>query len=125
MVLKVDHLDIAVQDLDKHVEFFQMLGFQILARTSHLGGAVEFQLPGSNQPIFELHQASGSQNIGIRHIAFTVDNVSETYEYLKGRGVTVEGEPRHVEATGRFLANFRDPDGWALQVTEAERGEPH
>ncbi|MFC1935487.1 VOC family protein [Chloroflexota bacterium] len=125
MVLKVDHVDIVVRDLDKHVEFYQMLGFQVVARTSHAGGAVELRLPGPNQPIFEFSQASGIQNIGIRHIAFTVDNVPETYEYLKGKGVNMEGEPLHVETTGRVLANFRDPDGWVLQLSEAKRGKSH
>ena len=59
-------------DLDEFVVFFQKLGFRLVIRTAHHGGSAELQLPGPNQPIFEIHRASGEENIGINHIAFRV-----------------------------------------------------
>lgn len=124
MIRGIDHIEIIVRDLEETVAFFQKLGFKLLTRTSHHGGSAELQLPGSNQPIFEIHQVSGEENIGINHIAFKVDNAQEAYEALKAKGIPMPRTPNFVPATGRTTVNFRDPDGWRLQLVDAERKIP-
>jgi hypothetical protein len=42
---------------------------------------------------------------------------------LAARGVTTS-EPGYVPATGRTNLNFRDPDGWRLQIVDARRKAP-
>ena len=64
-VTAIDHIEIIVHDLEAAVEMFTKLGFQVLARTPHHEGSVELQLPGENQPIFEIHQVIGEENPGI------------------------------------------------------------
>ncbi len=56
MVTQVDHIELVVHHFDEYVALFRALGFQELARTKHHGDSVEFQLPGPNQPIFEIHR---------------------------------------------------------------------
>ncbi len=124
MIRGIDHIEIIVRNLEETVEFFQKLGFKLLTRTSHHGGSAELQLPGSNQPIFEIHQVSGEENIGINHIAFKVDNAQEAYEAFKAKGIPMPRTPNFVPATGRTTVNFRDPDGWRLQLVDAERKVP-
>jgi hypothetical protein len=51
------------------------------------------QLPGENQPIFEIHQVTGEENPGVNHIAFKVDNAKEAYAQLQGK-VKVMREPK-------------------------------
>jgi catechol 2,3-dioxygenase-like lactoylglutathione lyase family enzyme len=100
------------------------MGFQLLTRTAHHGQSAELQLPGPNQPIFEIHQVSGEENIGVNHIAFKVDNAATAYRELQNQGITSLRPPNFVQSTGRTTVNFRDPDGWRLQLVDAERQAP-
>jgi len=125
MVCSVDHIQFTVTDVEKFVDFLQKLGFQVVTRTSHHGGSAELQLPGPNQPVFEVHKATRMEQIGLSHIAFQVSNAQEAYEELKGKGIDFGEEvPRLVQVTGRTMVDLRDPDGWRLQLAEAERKAP-
>jgi catechol 2,3-dioxygenase-like lactoylglutathione lyase family enzyme len=124
MIRGIDHIELIVRDVEEFVAFFQKLGFQLLTRTSHHGASAELQLPGPNQPIFEIHQVGGEENIGVNHIAFKVDNAQEAYTELQSKGITSLRAPNFVAATGRTTVNFRDPDGWRLQLVDAERKMP-
>ena len=124
MVTQVDHIELIVNDLEGYVRLFQAIGFKLLSRTTHHGVSVELQLPGPNQPIFELHQVQGEEVIGVNHIAFRADDVKASYEALKVQGVRFEHEPRLIKETGRTIANGRDPDGWRFQLVAARRGSP-
>ena len=124
MVTQIDHIEIIVQHFDEYVAMFRALGFQELTRTKHHGDSIEFQLPGPNQPIFELHRVSGEENIGVNHIAFRVPDVAAAQRELPGRGIPLPGAPHLVPSTGRTNINFRDPDGWRLQIVDARRQAP-
>jgi catechol 2,3-dioxygenase-like lactoylglutathione lyase family enzyme len=124
MIRGIDHIELIVRDVEEFVTFFQKLGFKLLTRTSHHGASAELQLPGPNQPIFEIHQVGGEENIGVNHIAFKVDNAQEAYAALQSNGLTSLRPPNFVVATGRTTVNFRDPDGWRLQLVDAERKAP-
>ncbi len=124
MVLGIDHIELIVRDVDEHVEFYQKLGFKLLFRTSHHGGSAELQLPGENQPVIEIHSATGEETIGINHLAFKVANAQEAYDDIREKGITPEREPHLVEVTGRTNVNLRDPDGWRLQLVDADRKVP-
>jgi glyoxylase I family protein len=124
MVTQIDHIEIIVQHFDDYVAMFRALGFQELTRTRHHGDSVEFQLPGENQPIFEIHRATGEENPGVNHIAFQVPDVSAAHRELQARGLNLPGTPHLVPSTGRTNVNFRDPDGWRLQLVDARRQAP-
>jgi glyoxylase I family protein len=124
MVTQVDHIELIVNDLEGYVRLFQAIGFKPLSRTTHHGVSVELQLPGPNQPIFELHQVQGEEVIGVNHIAFRVDDVRVAHDALKAQGVRFEHEPQYIKATGRTIANGRDPDGWRFQLVDARRQTP-
>ena len=124
MVRGIDHIELIVRDVDEFVAFFEALGFKLLTRTVHHGASVEMQLPGDNQPIFEIHQVGREENIGVNHIAFKVDNAQEAYTQLQGKGVKSMREPNYVPATGRTTVNLRDPDGWRMQLVDADRKAP-
>ncbi len=124
MIKSIDHMELIVCDLDAHVVFFEKLGFKILTRTSHHGGSAELQLPGENQPIIEMHEATGEEVIGINHIALKVDDAAESYEELGKGGVSFTRGPKLIEVTGRTTVELRDPDGWRIQLVDAERKPP-
>jgi glyoxylase I family protein len=120
MVQSIDHIELIVKEVEPYVQLFEKLGFKLLRRTSHHGESVEMQLPGENQPLFEIHKVSGEENIGVNHIAFRVDDANAAYDALKAEGVAFEGGPGFIAATNRIVVNFRDPDGWRLQLAESK-----
>ena len=124
MVLSIDHIELIVRDVDEYVEFYQKLGFELLLRTSHHGGSAELKLPGDNQPVLEIHTVTGEETIGVNHIAFKVANAQEAYDDVSSKGITPERGPHLVEVTGRTNVNLRDPDGWRLQLVDANRKPP-
>lgn len=123
MITGIDHIEIIVDDLDAYVDFFTKLGFKVLARTTHHGGSVEVQLPGDNQPIFELHKVIGEENPGVNHIAFRTNDVVKAHADLSAQGVNFASEPHKIASTGRTNANLRDPGGWRMQLVDAKRAD--
>ncbi len=124
MIRGIDHIELIVRDLDTYVGFLEKLGFELLTRTTHHGGSVEMRMPGQAHPIFEIHQVSGEEVIGINHIAFRVDNAEAAHAALGAAGIAVEEGPGFVPSTGRTTVNLRDPDGWRVQLVEAGRKAP-
>lgn len=120
-VTRVDHIELIVHHFDEYVALFRALGFEQRLRTKHHGDSIEFQLPGENQPIFEIHRVGGEEAIGINHIALQVSDVAAAGRDLAAHGVAVPDEPVFVRATGRTVLNLRDPDGWRLQLVDVAR----
>ena len=124
MVLGIDHIESIVRDVDEFVEFYEKLGFDVLLRTAHHGGAAELKLPGENQPVLEIHSATGEESIGINHIAFKVANAQEASDDVVSYRIKPDRGPHLAEVTGRTHVNMRDPDGWRLQMVDADRIAP-
>lgn len=124
MVQAIDHIELIVRDVDAHIALFEKLGFEVLTRTAHHGGSAELQLPGENQPIFEIHAVHGEEVIGINHIALRVDDAGKAYEELGAAGVAFTRGPKLIEVTGRTTVELRDPDGWRLQLVDKDRAPP-
>ena len=124
MVQAIDHIELIVRDVDAHIALFEKLGFRVLTRTAHHGGSAELQLPGDNQPIFEIHAVHGEEVIGINHIALRVDDAAAAHKELSDAGVAFTRGPKLIEVTGRTTVELRDPDGWRLQLVDKERATP-
>ena len=124
MLRGIDHIELIVRDVDETIAFFRRLGFELLTRTPHHGGSAELKLPGEGQPVFEVHRVQGEENPGVNHIAFRCDDVGAAHGALAESGVAFEHGPHLVKASGRVVANFRDPDGWRLQLVDAARVAP-
>ena len=55
MLIRIDHIEIGVKNVEEYVAFYKELGFREIMRTTHDTLSVEIQLPGTNQPIYEIH----------------------------------------------------------------------
>lgn len=55
---------------------------------------------------------------GLRHIAFEVNNIEETVQYLQSSNITVE-EIRIDPITAKKFSFFTDPDGLPIELYEA------
>ncbi len=105
-ILGIEHVAIAVEELDEPVRFFQQLlgiesrtteevaGQQVITDIFDTGqGKLEFlQATSDASPISKFLQKRGP---GMHHIAFQVDDLSAWLEHLKERGVElIDEEPR-------------------------------
>jgi len=115
MIKRVDHIDIAVKDIDRATKLFQKIGFDLVRRTTHGGGkgSVELKLPGEAL-IYELFPVDPrflDGKPGVRHVAWAVDDAQKTFDELKAKGVkSRQDKPGLIPETGRVLFNCVDDD---------------
>jgi glyoxylase I family protein len=62
-------------------------------------------------------RSSGPESCGLRHLAFTVDDIEKTIQSLNKKGVKTE-PIRIDEFTGKQFTFFNDPDGLPLELYE-------
>ncbi len=150
MTLAIDHINFVVSDLERSVRFYtELLGF-VESKRAHLEGDwiesivglkgvvadVAFVIAPAGEPRIELlcyrtpkgealPANSLANTVGIRHIAFRVDDIHATVSKLKGAGVRLLSEPVVVpetvvthDAGHKMLCYFHDPDGVLLEITE-------
>ena len=124
MITGIDHIELIVRDVDEFIRFFELMGWEVVKRTRHHRQSAELKRPGDDQPIFEIHELGVEEVPGINHIAFRTGDIQTTYQKLVEGGVRFSGPPHPIRETGRLIANFRDPDGWRLQLVDARREQP-
>lgn len=116
----IDHIEFNVHNLEKMVEFFKLVGFEEVRRTSHTDGSVELRFPGGvGGPILELNQ-SEKEPKGFQHMSLRVADIEAAYADVSNRpGVKIMrplGPPR--PGSGRRVFNIEDPEGGKLQVSD-------
>jgi len=131
---KVEHMGIRVPNFDAAVAWYtEKLGFR-LTHSLSLGDltytfistaadeSFSFELvagPGAaSRPPYQDLRASLKLS-GWHHMCFRVDNVQDTVDELKRRGVTIISEPHDVAAMGLRLAFFADPWGNLFEVIQS------
>lgn len=116
----IDHIEFNVNDIEKMVEFFKLVGFEEIRRTDHTGGSVELRFPGGpNAPVLELNESTKDPK-GFQHMSLRVVDIDAAYADLSSRpGVKIMrplGPPR--PGSGRRVFNIEDPEGGKLQVSD-------
>ena len=150
MIRALNHINLVVSNLERSVQFYTtLLGFKEVRR-AHLEGKwiesivglkgvraeVVYLLAPAGEPRLELLyyesprgksiQANSLANtIGLRHIAFQVEDIHKVVKRLKEAGVTILSEPVAVPASSikhdagrKTLCYFLDPDGVLLELAE-------
>ena len=122
---RVDHVGIAVENLEESVKFYESLGFkatgyEVVAeqkvKVAFLPcGDSELELLESTEPDGPIARFIEKNGPGIQHIAIRVDDIDKALEELKEKGVRlIDQTPRygagnariafvHPKATGRVL----------------------
>lgn len=141
MITRIDHLNIVVSDLDRAIAFFRLLGFTeglgaaldqaFLERLTGIAGAdgrfVTMRHPGSNVTIELLKFATDSgadpqlgraDRIGLRHLAFAVDDIEAVVARLQTAGVAFLSPVQTWKKTGKRLVYLHGPDGILLELAE-------
>lgn len=126
MLKSVHHIAIICSDYEKSKRFYtEVLGFEILAenyraeRNSYkldliLNGVYCVELFSFPDPPARVSRPEAS---GLRHLAFSVENLDGAIAELAAKGVGCE-PVRIDEFTGRRFTFFEDPDGLPIELVE-------
>ena len=131
-VLKVDHIGIAVKDLNETLKFYQdVLGLECQGtevveeqkvRVAFLPvGDTEVELLESTSddgPIAKFIEKNGE---GVQHIAFKVENIEEAIAYMQEKGMKMIDEKPRYGAGGAKIAFVHPKSSHKVLVELSER----
>jgi catechol 2,3-dioxygenase-like lactoylglutathione lyase family enzyme len=149
MLKQIDHVNIVVRDLERCVAFYRdVLGLKETMRAQLDGDWIEgvTGIPGVVADCVYLQPPAGPRlellcfknpagrpvergelpnTLGLRHLAFQVDDIDAEHARLRAAGVEFIGAPqlvplatvRHVSGRKR-LCYFHDPEGVLLEIAE-------
>ncbi len=129
MILKIDHLGIAVPDLEEAVRTYAALGFAVEARHDVPSEKVRTAfLPVGDAHVELLEPTDPSSPIarfletrkGLHHVCVQVDDIEGALRELRARGVQVLDETPRVGAGGCKVAfvHPRSAAGLLLELKE-------
>ncbi|MCL2832172.1 MAG: VOC family protein [Treponema sp.] len=132
IVKRFGHINLAVKNLDKSIEFYcDKLGLKLAFQIHNEEGKLMvtyLMLPDGN--FVELIQMGPAQQekpdakaITAGHMCFEVDNMEETLAYFKEKGIEIVGGPR----VGRDLNHqcfIADPDGNRIEMMQLSPESP-
>jgi len=119
--MELAHVAICVSNLDRALEFYEELGFEETHRFTLHGvenvyigaddadGALQLRYdPSRTTPI-------APSRADHDHIAFTVDDVEETFEAALDAGGAAVLEPTEIEPADAYAAFVEDPEGYTVE----------
>ena len=122
---KIHHVAIIVSDYEVYRRFYvELLGFKVIRenyRPEKDDYKLDLELDGCELELF-----SGKHNpprpsypeaLGLRHLAFRVEDMDAAVRELNEKGVDTE-PVRMDQFTGRRMTFFHDPDGLPLELHE-------
>ena len=141
MIKETRHIGIVVTNMEKSLHFYRdLLGLKIVRSMDELGEYIDNMLSlkevkvktvkmSANNGVtlielleFKSHpkekQRREIYEIGASHVAFTVNTLNETYEFLLKSGVKFNAPPQ-ISPDGYAKVTFcQDPDGTPVELVE-------
>ena len=119
------HIAIICSDRDKALDFYMnKLGFAMIREVERPQQNDILIMLQSGQTVLELfiradapQRVNDPEALGLRHLAFHVENMDEAVAWLNSRGVETEPVRNDTINGGRFTF-FKDPDGLPLELHE-------
>jgi catechol 2,3-dioxygenase-like lactoylglutathione lyase family enzyme len=126
-IKRIEHVSINVKDMQASLAFYeQVLGFKRL-QTVDCGDfdITYFELPGGQRlELFDYHGNNPAatlpeEQVGLRHLAFDVEDVAAHEAWLRDKGVTITLPTCDLPNLGVRVLLFLDPNGVTLEFCEA------
>ncbi len=123
---RVHHIAIICSDYEQSKQFYvEIMGFTIVREVyREQRQSYKLDLNVGDQYQIELFsfpnppaRASHPEALGLRHLAFEVDDIDSAVKHMEAHGITIE--PIRVdEFTGKRYTFFADPDGLPIEFVE-------
>lgn len=123
---KIHHVAIICTDYERSKDFYtKVLGLRVISEVYREGrSSYKLDLAVGSHCQIELFsfpdvptRPSYPEAAGLRHLAFTVNNISSYTSYLETQGVEVE-QIRIDPLTQKQFTFFADPDGLPIEIYE-------
>ena len=123
----VHHIAIICSNYEKSKEFYtQILELTIIREVyREQRHSYKLDLALNDEYIIELfsfpnppHRSSRPESCGLRHLAFSVNNLDESVANFKSKGIELE-PIRTDEFTQKRFTFFNDPDGLPIELYES------
>ena len=141
MIKDVRHVGIMVSDMEKSLKFYRdLLGLKVKSLVDEEGEFLNNMLAHENvkNKVAKLYAKNGNAfvelfdsishtrnkkdrdffTIGASHLALTVDNLDETYDYLIKNGVKFTAPPQQTPDRFAKVTFCEDPDGTPIELVE-------
>jgi methylmalonyl-CoA/ethylmalonyl-CoA epimerase len=123
----VDHIGIAVEDLEEAVEHYrrtfglepvhrEVVGSQGVEEVLFAVGESHVQLLGALRPNTPVGRFLAERGPGLHHIAYRVDDLTAVLEHLRAEGVPLIDEEQRAGARGQYA--FIHPKGMGGVLVE-------
>jgi catechol 2,3-dioxygenase-like lactoylglutathione lyase family enzyme len=129
MFKRIDHVEIVTDQLDRTENFYtEVLEFKMKARDrierSGLGVPIDLVYLELGGTVVELISYDGAsvdpaphkEHLGYRMIALEVDDMQQTADYLKQKGIDIVWGPRITQTYAR--AEICDPNGYHIELRQ-------
>jgi glyoxylase I family protein len=122
----IHHVAIICSDYHRSKKFYvETLGFTIIAETFRAErNSYKLDLQVGENAQIELfsfpsppQRFTSPEACGLRHLAFKVDDIKQTVDYLNSQGIATENI-RIDELTSKKFTFFKDPDNLPLEIYE-------
>jgi glyoxylase I family protein len=121
----VHHVAIICSDYQTSKPFYvDILGFKIIQETFRAernSYKLDLQVGNTQIELFSFpnppQRVSKPEACGLRHLAFAVEDIQSSVEYLEAQNIAVE-DIRIDEITGKKFTFFQDPDKLPLEIYE-------
>ncbi len=133
MVRKIDHIGIAVKDLEESLKFYQetlgldLEGIEVVeeqrVRVAFLPiGDTEIELLESTDPEGPIARHIEKRGQGVQHLAVRVENIEEAIAEMKEKGIRMIDEVPRYGAGGAKIAfcHPKSTGGVLVELTERE-----
>jgi methylmalonyl-CoA/ethylmalonyl-CoA epimerase len=130
MIEKIDHIGVAVKDLDAVVKFYEeTLGLKVTEKMDHgvnrgafiQIGEVDVEFLENKDPSSAIARHIEKKGEGIQHIAFKVDQIEKAMEDLKKKGIPFIDEKPRPGARGSRIAFMHPKSTYGVLLELVER----
>ncbi len=125
MIRKMEHVAIMVRDMDQSIQFYsEIFGFNVRLRGGKSDREMAF-LYLEAQPDMEIEliqekvaAVEYSETGIVNHLAFTVENIDETIQFLKEKEIVFTSDEVKPTLEGGRMILFHGPNQELLQLVE-------
>ena len=131
MIKKIDHIGIAVRDLEDAMSIYRnLLGLEFkgtgtieeqkINNATFIVGEVKIELVQSTHPEGPIGKFIEKRGEGIHHIAFRVENIVKSLKELSSKGVNLIDEKPRIGVDGTRIAFIhpKDTKGVLIELVE-------